>query len=81
MEEEESNGLEYASNGEYKTAPGTSKVVVRELIPLKQDLETLGARGYIISGYIVIFQAVYPARNQWIYAEFFLNVFTTLIRM
>ena len=33
--EEESDGLEYTSDGEYKTAPGTSEVVVRELIPIK----------------------------------------------
>ena len=38
--EEESEGLEYASDDEYKTVPGTSKVVVRELIPIERDLES-----------------------------------------
>ena len=38
--EEEEEGLEYASNGKYKTVPSMSGVVVRELIPIKQDLES-----------------------------------------
>jgi len=40
--EEESDSLEYVSDGEYKTAPGMSEVVVRELVPIKQDLESKG---------------------------------------
>ena len=40
--EEESEGLEYASEDEYKTAPGTSEMVVMELIPIEQDLESSG---------------------------------------
>jgi len=40
--EEESEGLEYASDGKYKTAPGTGEVVVRELVPIEQDLESRG---------------------------------------
>lgn len=38
--EEESEGLEYASEDEYKMAPSTSEVVVRELILIKQDPES-----------------------------------------
>ena len=40
--EEESEGLEYASEDKYKIAPGTGEVVVRELVPIKQDLESRG---------------------------------------
>ena len=40
--EEELDELEYVSNGEYKTVPGMNEVVVRELIPIKQDLESRG---------------------------------------
>jgi len=40
--EEESEELEYVSEGEYRTAPGTSEVVVRELVPIEQDLESRG---------------------------------------
>ena len=50
--EEESEGLEYASDDEYRTAPGTGEVVVTELVPLEQDLEggeipSHWGRGYI----------------------------------
>jgi len=37
--EEESKGLEYASEDEYRTAPGTGEAMVTELIPLEQDSE------------------------------------------
>jgi len=37
--EEESEGLEYASEDEYRTAPGTGEAMVMELIPLEQDPE------------------------------------------
>jgi len=37
--EEESKGLEYVSEDEYRTAPGTGEVMVTELIPLEQDPE------------------------------------------
>jgi len=36
---EESEGLEYASEDEYRMAPGTGKVVVIELVPLEQNPE------------------------------------------
>ena len=36
---EESEELEYASEDEYQTAPGTGEVMVTELIPLEQDPE------------------------------------------
>jgi len=36
---EESDDLEYASDGKYNIVPGTGEVVVRELVPIKQDLE------------------------------------------
>jgi len=37
--EEESEELEYASEDEYRTAPGTGEVMVTELVPLEQDPE------------------------------------------
>jgi len=37
--EEESKELEYVSEDEYRTAPGTGEVMVTELIPLEQDPE------------------------------------------
>ena len=37
--EEESEGLEYASEDKYRTAPGTGEVMVTELVPFEQDLE------------------------------------------
>jgi len=35
----EFEGLEYASEDEYRTAPGTGEVMVTELVPIEQDLE------------------------------------------
>jgi len=40
--EEESEELEYTSEGEYRTVPGTGEVMVTELIPIEQDLESRG---------------------------------------
>ena len=37
--EEESEELEYASEDEYRTAPGTGEVMVTELVPIDQDPE------------------------------------------
>jgi len=37
--EEESEGLEYVLEDEYRTAPGTGEAVVMELVPLEQDPE------------------------------------------
>jgi len=38
--EEESKGLEYASEDEYRTVPGTGEVMVTELVPIEQDPES-----------------------------------------
>jgi len=38
--EEESEGLEYASEDEYRMAPGIDKVMVTELVPIEQDPES-----------------------------------------
>ena len=38
--EEESEGLEYASEDEYRMAPGTGEMMVTELVPIEQDPES-----------------------------------------